>query len=198
MLNQISHQLKYLGSLLIVPLLALVIVTGLPTAAGAQDDDRQYAVEDLVPGDAYLGNEAAPYDAGMIDPGAITEPNPALETDMADPSAISVDSDGDGLVDLDEGRYGTDPATPDTDGDGLSDGAEFHQLGTFPWTADTEGDDLGDGDELLTYGTDPRNPDTDGDGFADGFEVGTVGSNPANADSDGDGMLDGEDPRPLR
>ncbi len=36
----------------------------------------------------------------------------------------SLDSDGDGLSDADEARYGTDPDNPDTDGDGFNDGDE--------------------------------------------------------------------------
>jgi YD repeat-containing protein len=39
-------------------------------------------------------------------------------------SAASVDSDGDGLSDLQEIMIGTDPFNPDTDGDGFSDGVE--------------------------------------------------------------------------
>jgi YD repeat-containing protein len=39
-------------------------------------------------------------------------------------SAASMDSDGDGLSDLQEIMIGTDPFNPDTDGDGFSDGVE--------------------------------------------------------------------------
>ncbi len=63
------------------------------------------------------------------------------------------DRDHDGLSDIDEARYHTDPDNPDTDGDGLKDGDE------------------------VAIGTDPLNPDTDGDGFADGLEV-ACGSDP--------------------
>ena len=42
----------------------------------------------------------------------------------ADPGS---DSDGDGLSDMDEAMYGTDPDNPDTDGDGFKDGAEVDQ-----------------------------------------------------------------------
>lgn len=67
------------------------------------------------------------------------------------------DSDGDGLQDRYEtntGTYagetntGTDPNNPDTDGDGLSDGAE-----------------------VLTWKSDPFSADSDGDGYKDGYEV---------------------------
>ena len=40
------------------------------------------------------------------------------------PPAVPADSDGDGLLDEEEIRLGTDPNNPDTDGDGLLDGEE--------------------------------------------------------------------------
>lgn len=59
-----------------------------------------------------------------------------------------LDSDSDGLDDLNEIRNGTDPFNPDTDAD-----------------------ELPDGEEMFKYHTDSLNPDTDGDGYADGEEV---------------------------
>lgn len=51
---------------------------------------------------------------------------------------IATDGDGDGLSDWDEeNTYGTDPADPDTDGDGVGDGAEV-AAGRDPLTADEE------------------------------------------------------------
>jgi hypothetical protein len=44
---------------------------------------------------------------------------------------------------------------PDSDGDGLSDGAEVNVHGTDPEDPDTDGDGLGDGDEINGFGTDP-------------------------------------------
>ena len=45
---------------------------------------------------------------------------------------ISLDADGDGLNRDDELAHGTSPTNPDTDGDGLSDGAEVKLYGTNP------------------------------------------------------------------
>ena len=57
------------------------------------------------------------------------------------------DADGDGLADYEEVMiHRTDPRNPDSDYDGLSDGAE------------------------LALGANPGNPDTDGDGLADGID----------------------------
>lgn len=60
----------------------------------------------------------------------------------------NLDSDNDGLTDVEEAKLGTDPHNPDTDGDGLYDG-----------------------DEVNIYHTDPLKADTDGDGYSDGVEV---------------------------
>ncbi len=80
------------------------------------------------------------------------------------------DTDGDGLPDGAEATHGTDPNRPDTDGDGLTDGDEVGR-GSNPTLADTDGDGLSDGDEVAG-GTDPVASDTDGDGLSDGDEVG--------------------------
>jgi hypothetical protein len=42
------------------------------------------------------------------------------------------DMDGDGLHDVDEVTFGTDPLNPDSDGDGFGDGEEVRELGTDP------------------------------------------------------------------
>lgn len=92
------------------------------------------------------------------------------------------DADGDGLTTADEDLRGTDPNKPDTDGDGLNDGAEVFDTGTVPTDPDSDDDGLSDGDEVLVTGTNPSNPDSDGDGVLDGDE-GVPG-----ADADGDGL----------
>jgi hypothetical protein len=81
------------------------------------------------------------------------------------------DSDGDGLLDVDENTHGSDPHNPDTDGDGLLDGVEVDTHRTDPTLADSDGDGLSDGDELNIHGTSPTLSDTDGDGLSDGLEI---------------------------
>ncbi|RMH72046.1 MAG: hypothetical protein D6675_05270, partial [Gemmatimonadetes bacterium] len=95
-----------------------------------------------------------------------------------------VDSDNDGLYDTTEFLYGTDPYNMDTDGDGISDGAEVqaekgklydrnvsnggadNQYGTFgivnPYPDPTD---------VTTWETDPALDDSDGDGISDFFEL---------------------------
>lgn len=68
-----------------------------------------------------------------------------------------LDSDKDGIRDIDERRYGTDAQLADTDGDGLSDYTELNQYDTDPLVADTDGDTYLDGDEIAN-GYDPFGP----------------------------------------
>lgn len=106
------------------------------------------------------------------------------------------DTDGDGLVNAEEDRLGTDKNSPDSDGDGLGDGEEVHTHGTDPLKQDTDGDGIDDKTELED-GTDPTvangvapTSDSDGDGLDDADETGTYGTSPNNKDSDSDGLTD--------
>jgi hypothetical protein len=67
-----------------------------------------------------------------------------------------LDIDGDGLLNTQETVLGTNPRQADTDGDGLSDGAEVNTFGTNPLLADTDGDGLTDGEEVNIYKTNPK------------------------------------------
>ena len=67
---------------------------------------------------------------------------------------FTIDTDGDGLSDAEEGVLGTDPNNPDTDGDGLTDGDEVNVHGTNPLLVDTDSDGYDDGVEVF-MGTDP-------------------------------------------
>lgn len=88
--------------------------------------------------------------------------NPVLGTDAA------ADTDGDGLTNLQEYQYGTDPRNTDSDGDGLTDGTEVN-----------------------VHATDPALADSDRDGLDDGYEV-ALGSNPRRADSNNNYVSDGQ------
>ncbi|MFB6304630.1 MAG: hypothetical protein ABEH47_05645, partial [Haloferacaceae archaeon] len=123
------------------------------------------------------------------------------------------DPDGDGLTSRREASIGADPRKPDTDGDGLSDGAEVRTYGSSPVFADSDNDGLSDGAEAerhqtnlmeadtdddglldareLELGASPFNPDSDGDGLTDAVEVNTYGTNATAADTDADGLDDG-------
>ena len=64
----------------------------------------------------------------------------------------------------------------DSDGDGLTD-IEEKQLGTNIRLADTDNDGLTDYQEVKIYNTDPLNPNKDGDRYLDGEEI-KLGKNP--------------------
>jgi Bacterial TSP3 repeat len=82
------------------------------------------------------------------------------------------DLDGDGLTNAREMALGTDPYKQDSNGDGMSDGAEY-------WT-----------------GLSPTSDDVDGDGLTNAQEI-TMGTNPFLADTDRDGVPDAQDAYPL-
>jgi hypothetical protein len=96
------------------------------------------------------------------------------------------DGDLDGLPDGLEAHFGADPADPDTDGDGLLDGAEAFLHRTRADSSDTEGDTLPDALEVVQLGTDPRDDDTDRDFFLDPAEVAS-GTDPLDPRSPGPG-----------
>jgi len=127
-----------------------------------------------------------------------------LELDVGlDPNTI--DTDGDGVADGDEGHiYGTDPTVFDTDGDGVSDGGELFELRTDPlvWndvaaaSADTaplvgaaEGDAPVDAEDVDVS---TASLDSDADRLADADEE-TFGTDATSPDSDGDGYYDGDE-----
>lgn len=120
-------------------------------------------------------------------------------TDPTDPTDdIGFDWDDDGLTNEAEFILGTDPANPDTDGDGRLDGEEvLEEPLTDPFDPDTDDGGVSDGDEV-DDGTDPNDADDDegfdfdGDGLTNEEEF-ILGTDPANPDTDGDGRLDGDE-----
>lgn len=96
------------------------------------------------------------------------------------------DDDSDGLPNAQEDILKTNPLSPDTDEDGLSDKDEVRVYLTDPLNPDTDNDGLFDREEVIFWQTDPLKSDTDGDGFLDGVEV-TNGYNPL-----GEGQIDNQ------
>ena len=95
---------------------------------------------------------------------------------------LEVDTDGDGLDDLNDRTRCTDQGVncslvADCDGDGLCD-YDRTTAGCFTYES--------------SYSTAPCSADTDGDGLDDGIEVGGINrSSPIEVDTDGDGLCDG-------
>jgi len=91
---------------------------------------------------------------------------------------VPPDSDCDTMPNAYEEAYfcldpNVDDSLDDPDEDGLTSVVEFN-LDTDPCNPDTDGDGLGDGAEVNTYGTDPLLVDTDDDGCADSEELGSL------------------------
>jgi len=81
------------------------------------------------------------------------------------------DTDPDDSQDEDPQDVGPQlPDITDTDGDGLLDSEEL-KLGSNPSRVDTDFDGLSDYDELNVYATSPVDADSDGDGYLDGLEI---------------------------
>ena len=125
------------------------------------------------------------------------------------------DADGDGMSNLAECNFGTNPEDPDSDHDSLLDPDEVHKHNTNPNKPDSDDDGLSDRYEL-DGGSDPNvnenNPgpgpgpgeecpgglpnDCDADGMFDDDEINGWNStdtptDPKKADTDGDGVNDG-------
>lgn len=151
-----------------------------------------FSIEATPPGDLV-------YDQFFDVPVQITTFSPAVQPTFdrvlsAELIAVTTDTDGDGMSDNFEIRYGLDPASPgdgggDPDGDGLTNLQEY-QNRAFPDDPDSDDDGLDDGQEV-GIGTDPADPDSDDDGVPDDFEFnnGLNPNDPADgtADTDGDG-----------
>lgn len=131
-----------------------------------------------------------------------------------------VDTDGDGVSDIDDvfpfnktesldtdnDKIGNNADTDD-DNDGLSDAVELAQ-GTDPLLVDTDGDGVSDFDDRFpldrTESLDTDNDgtgnnadtDDDNDGLSDAEEL-AQGTDPLLADTDGDNISDGNDRNPL-
>ncbi len=75
-----------------------------------------------------------------------------VDTDSDGAGDACDDDDNDGLRDIEEAGWGTDPLNPDSDGDGLTDSAEV-AAGLNPLSADSDNDGFSDADELR-LGTD--------------------------------------------
>ncbi|GAB5494213.1 MAG: hypothetical protein Phog2KO_44280 [Phototrophicaceae bacterium] len=111
------------------------------------------------------------------------------------------DTDGDGLSDGAEIGLGTDPNDRDSDGDGLWDGTEVCQImnadGVTCDSSPTVDPDHSDGVYaylgLWSGNTDPNSDDSDDDGLDDLFEWLDPGLDPNDADSDDDLLIDGRE-----
>jgi hypothetical protein len=110
--------------------------------------------------------QLAPFDWDAITSARLLIPVPEnISLTPADPSVWNKDSDGDGLIDVDEElRFATFENSPDTDHDAVTDKTEIWSYvfgkGIVPRIADIDGDGL----------RAEKDPDSDNDHCRDGFE----------------------------
>jgi hypothetical protein len=171
------------------PATVVVAVIGDAVAAGTQATGSGSA------GPPTGGSGTLPTATATQAPTAVPTPSPTpLPTTVptAVPTTPPLDSDGDGLSDVEERARGTNPTNPDSDGDGVFDGYEVG-AGTSPLSQDTDGDGISDYDELGAEEPVQGGGDSDGDGLTDGYEGQVSGTNPNDADSDDDGLSDGDE-----
>lgn len=144
---------------------------------------------------AYLGIAEMVINAGPDKDNDGDTMEDAWEEIYTNPGNLSQgsDFDEDAIPDEIEFRWNTNPASTDTDGDGLNDKSEITSGASSPVLADTDGDSLPDGDELLIHGTNPRLTDTDADGLSDSDEVNLHLTSPTDTDTDDDGFTDHEE-----
>jgi hypothetical protein len=140
-----------------------------------------------------------------------------IEETITHTNPFKVDSDGDGMGDLDEideagGFYGgtrrPSPNDADSDDDGISDGDESNLSHTNFCVADSDCDTVSDGVEYSTGypytglpapstdirdQADPLMLDTDGDGLSDALEIAYGCPYVNDDDSDNDGLQDGHE-----
>jgi hypothetical protein len=95
------------------------------------------------------------------------------------------DSDGDGVVDSEDGAPLDANDTVDSDGDGIGDNSDWAPYDSSEWI-DTDGDGVGDNSDWAPSDS-TESADTDGDGVGNNTDI----------DDDNDGVSDQEDDFPL-
>ncbi|MES2706046.1 MAG: LamG-like jellyroll fold domain-containing protein [Verrucomicrobiota bacterium] len=168
-------------------------------SAGGGFEGFNGALDELAYYDTALSaaDALAVYNAGAVD----TDGDGMLDTfEAAHGLNPNLESDAEGDLDKDKLSNKTEydrgmlPNNPDTDGDGLNDGAEDgggayespEKTGTDAKNTDSDGDTIPDGVELAVtatdpYATDPNMTDTDGDRLPDNYEVFVSKTDPTKA-----------------
>lgn len=147
------------------------------------DSNRVLSAGDIVAGlidtdgDGLSDNEEL---RGMRIPIAMSTGQVIIREVTSNP--YKVDSDGDGMLDIEEWAYAMDPRSADTDSDGLSDFTEWNVVYSGPADQDSDDDGLADGLEHSFYHTSPILADTDGDQFSDAEELLELNRDPRVAD----------------
>ena len=137
----------------------LLYVNGIADAGTAATGSIVTSTEPLRIGGSYSGGWGNYKFAGLIDEPtvynrALTATEVSALYAAGSAGKCKVDTDGDGLTDLQETFLGTSTNNTDSDNDGLSDGDEVFVHHTNAIILDTDGDELSDGWEI-EHGTNP-------------------------------------------
>ncbi|VUD46851.1 hypothetical protein TDB9533_00907 [Thalassocella blandensis] len=182
---------------------------------GSDSVSRALTTQDITAGNAVLGiSNVGNGETLVVESFIIDQAGNQGETSNQDSAFINLDSDNDGLSNLEEAELGTDPEQADTDKDGIPDNVEVGNVAA-PNDSDADGvidaldpDDDNDGipTALEDRGIDDTDPSTqasdrDGDGIADYLDIDSDGDNLADAleqgsattDIDNDGIVDSID-----
>ena len=137
-----------------------VVLTTFTYTNGALGSYYQFSTSLLDAGSRYSANAGLYLFTTTVDETSEGESivNIGLHYPCADTNGSALDTDGDGLYDVEEDKNGngvrdadeTDLAMADTDGDGLTDYEELRIIGlpyTNPLLADTDGNGIPDGEE---------------------------------------------------
>ena len=140
---------------------------------GVDEEDLVVGEEDLHIGDKFLAGfvELLGLQAVVDALGEAGGGEDVFEDELFSEIDYDDDSDGDGLPDVVELSFGSDPLQGDTDRDGLSDRDEY-LLSTDPRRSDSDRDGMPDGwevshglDPLLASGQEGTDDDPDSDGL---------------------------------
>ncbi|WP_206753754.1 sulfatase-like hydrolase/transferase [Lentimonas sp. CC11] len=156
-----------------------------PTQESLDKESELYALLNEIRGDTSYGTDGdsnVPEPDNDLDGMGNAFENTYAGLDRNDPSDSALDFEPDGLTNLEEFQYGSNPLDADSDGDRLEDAVEVYTYGTQAGNAHSDSDTLEDGDEVLIWNTDPLVADTDGDGLDDDDELAAF-SDPRNAAS---------------
>lgn len=115
-----------------------------PTGGQPMKDGGSLATSTVDDASAAAGATSTPY----IVPGQKATPTPQdIQKEPTLYVDIMADDDKDGLTNVFEARYATNPKSPDTDDDGLTDYQEVMSYFTDPVKQDSDGDAHKDGEE---------------------------------------------------
>ena len=122
------------GIIIAILLVALLIKSLVPTGRVTYYDQEIFKEKETCPYECCIGEIYLTRDCN-------------LGYDCRNNVCMAIDSDGDGLSDIEERNIGTNPQLFDTDGDTLSDYQEYVNLGTNPLNKNTDGDRYNDNED---------------------------------------------------